>query len=79
VQGIASLRTTAKGKKVYVHVIDWPTGKLEINGLDAKVIAAHLLATGQPVTFRQESGKLQVDVASRAPDPNVSTIVLNTL
>jgi hypothetical protein len=41
------------------------------------VIAAHLLATGQPLTFRQEASKLQIDVASQAPDPNVSTIVLN--
>jgi hypothetical protein len=45
----------------------------------AKVIAAHLLAIGQSLTFRQQSGKLQIDVASRAPDPNVSTIALNTL
>jgi len=43
------------------------------------VIAAHLLATGQPLTFRQDATKLQIDVASQAPDPNVSTIVLNTL
>jgi alpha-L-fucosidase len=79
VQGMSSLRTTAKGKKVYVHVFDWPSATLEIKGLDAKVIAAHLLATGQSLTFRQDSGKLQVDVARRAPDPNVSTIALNTL
>jgi hypothetical protein len=62
-----------------VHVFDWPTGTLEMNGLDAKVIAAHLLATGQSLTFRQDSGKLQIDVAKRAPDPNVTTIALNTL
>jgi hypothetical protein len=66
-------------QKVYVHGFDWPSGTLEVNGLDAKVIAAHLLATGQSLTFRQEPGKLQIDVGSRAPDPNVSTIVLNTL
>jgi alpha-L-fucosidase len=79
VQGMASLRTTAKGKKVYVHLFDWPSATLEIKELDAKVIAAHLLATGQSLTFRQDSGKLQIDVAARAPDPNVSTIALNTL
>ena len=78
-QGVASLRTTAKRKKVYVHVFDWPSGTLEINGLDAKVVAAHLLASGQSLTFRQDSGKLQIDVASRAPDPSVSTIALNTV
>jgi alpha-L-fucosidase len=79
VQGMASLRTTAKGKKVYLHVFDWPSAALEITGLDAKVIAAHLLATGQSLTFRQDSGKLQIDVGNHAPDPNVSTIALNTL
>jgi alpha-L-fucosidase len=79
VQGMASLRTTAKGKKIYLHVFDWPSATLEITGLDAKVIAAHLLGTGQSLTFRQEPGKLQIDVANRAPDPNVGTIALNTL
>jgi len=60
-------------------VFDWPSTPLELYGLDAKVIAAHLLATGQSVTFRQDATKLQIDVASKVPDPNVSTIVLNTL
>jgi len=69
VQGMASLRTTARGKKVYVHLFDWPSATLEIKGLDRKVIAAHLLASGQSLTFRQDSAKLQIDVASRAPDP----------
>jgi alpha-L-fucosidase len=78
-QGMAPFRTTARGKKIYVHLFDWPSARLEISGLDAKVIAAHLLATGQSLTFRQDSGKLEIDVASRAPDPNVSTIALNTL
>lgn len=79
VQGVSSLRTTAKANRVFVHVFEWPSRPLEITGLDAKVIAVHLLATGQAVTFRQDATKLQIDVASQAPDPNVSTIVLNTL
>jgi alpha-L-fucosidase len=79
VQGDASLRTTAKANRVFVHVFDWPSGPLELTGLDAKVIAAHLLATGQPLTFRQDATKLQLENATKAPDPNVSTIVLNTL
>jgi len=79
VQGIASLRTTAKANRVFVHIFEWPNAPLELTGLDAKVSAAHLLATGQALTFRQDATKLQIDVASKAPDPNVSTIVLNTL
>lgn len=79
VQGIASLRTTAKANRVFVHVFDWPVAALEVKGLDAKVIAARLLATGQPLRFRQDESRLQIDVARQAPDPNVSTIVLDTL
>ena len=78
-QGVPSLRTTAKASRVFVHVFEWPSGPLEITGLDAKVIAVHLLATGQALTFRQDATKLQIDVVSQAPDPNVSTIVLHTL
>ena len=79
VQGIASLRTTAKANRVFVHVFDWPAAPLEIPGLNAKVIGAHMLATGQTLTFRQDANKVQIDVTARAPDPNVSTVVLNTL
>lgn len=38
-----------------------------------------MLSTGQTLTFRQDASKVQIDVAAQAPDPNVSTIVLNTL
>jgi alpha-L-fucosidase len=79
VQGMTAVRTTAKGKKVFVHVFDWPSSSLEIDGLTAKVIAAHLLATGQKLGFRQTEGKLQIDLPSHAPDPNVSTIAVSTL
>jgi alpha-L-fucosidase len=79
VQGIASLRTTAKANSVFVHVFDWPAGPLEITGLNAQVMRAHMLSTGQTLTFRQDASKVQIGVAAQAPDPNVSTIVLNTL
>ncbi len=79
VQGMASARTTAKDKKVFVHVFDWPSAALDLDGLEAKVISAHLLATGQPLKFRQAEAKLQIDLPPRAPDPNVSTIAMNTL
>jgi alpha-L-fucosidase len=79
VQGMVSARTTAKDKRVFVHVFDWPSSAFVIEGLDAKVISAHLLATGQPLTFRQTEGRLQIDLPSHAPDPNVSTLAVNTL
>ncbi len=79
VQRMASARTTSKGKKVFVHVFDWPSSVLELNGIEAKVIAAHLLANGQLLKFRQTEGKLQIDLPPQAPDPNVSVIALRTL
>jgi Alpha-L-fucosidase len=78
VASIETFQPIMTPKPGYVYV-DWPSATLEINGLDRKVIAAHLLATGQSLTFRQDAGKLQNEVVSRAPDPNVNTIALNTL
>ena len=79
VQRMASARTTAKGKKVFIHVFDWPSSVFEVNGLEAKVISARLLANGQPLRLRQTEGKLQIDLPSQPPDPNVSVIALRTL
>ena len=78
VQGASSLRTTAKTDKIFVHVLDWPTAPLQITGVQRKVIGAHLLATGQSLLFRQDSTKLEIALPSHVPDPNVTTIVLNT-
>jgi alpha-L-fucosidase len=80
IQRIPSLRTTAKGNQVFVHVFDWPPSSiLEMNGLEPKVISATLLANGQPLKFRQTEEKLQIDVPPQAPDANASVIALRTL
>jgi alpha-L-fucosidase len=78
IQGMAAARTTAKENKIFVHVFDWPGAHLDISGLSPKVLAARLLATGQPLKFRQTEGKLQIDLPTQAPDPNVSVIALTT-
>jgi alpha-L-fucosidase len=74
IQGVPSIRVTAKEEKIFVHVFEWPTASLEINGLQAKVLSAYLLADGRPLKIRQSEGKLQIDLPSEAPDPNVSVI-----
>jgi len=78
IQGLGPVRATAKNEKVFVHVFDWPSSSLEINGLEPKVTSAHLLANGQRLKFRQAEGKLQIDLPSQPPDPNVSVIALRT-
>lgn len=79
VQGMASVRTTAKDKKVFFHLFDWPNPALDVDGLQAKVISAHLLTTGQALKFRQTEATLQINLPAHAPDPNVSTIAVNIL
>ena len=79
IQGMTAARTTAKENKIFVHVFDWPGTPLDVSGLNPKVLAAHLHATGQPLRFRQTEGKLQIELPAQAPDPNVSVIALTTL
>ena len=78
VQGVAALRTTAKGESLYLHVFDWPSGALEISGVKPKVLSARLLAGGEPLKFRQTEESLTIDVPARAPDENVSVVALKT-
>lgn len=79
VQGAASIRTTAKDNRVFVHVFDWPSAPLAVGGVEAKVTSARVLATGQSLTFSQTEERLQITLPARAPHPNVSTIALTTL
>lgn len=44
--------TTAKGNKVYVHVLDWPDGTLALPRLPKAVASARLLSGGAPVAVR---------------------------
>ncbi len=78
VQGVPGLRTTAKGKSIYVHVFDWSAPTCEIPDFAGRVISARLLANGRILTFHQNEGRLQIDVPAQAPDPNVSVIALKT-
>src|SRR6266852_4617961 len=76
IQGVPSIRVTAKREKIFIHVFAWPSSPLEINGLQPKVLSAYLLADGRPLKIRQSEAKLQVDLPAQAPDPNVSVIAL---
>ena len=76
VQGVSSIRTTAKKDKVFIHVFDWPRGSLEINGLQGRALSAYLVASGQPLKMQQSEGKLQIELPSEPPDPNASVIAL---
>jgi alpha-L-fucosidase len=79
IQGVATLRTTANDKSIFVHIFDWPANAAcEIMGIEAKVMSARLLANGKPLNFHQSEGKLRIDIPEQAPDPNVSVVALKT-
>jgi alpha-L-fucosidase len=66
VQGISAIRTTARGRSIYVHVFMWPSSSpLEVPGLNAKVESARLLLGGKPFSFRQSESGLSIDVRQR--------------
>jgi alpha-L-fucosidase len=62
VQGMASIRTTAKDNKIFVHVFDRPSAALEISGIKPRVLSVHLLASGQSLKFSQTEDSLTLDL-----------------
>jgi alpha-L-fucosidase len=79
VQNIPAIRTTAKHNKIFVHVFDWKSPNLEVQGIEPKVISARLLGDNRSLQFHQTEQSLQIEVPAAAPDPHVSVIALNTL
>ncbi len=70
-------RMTAKGKRLYLHVFDWPQGVLQVDGLPS-ITAVKLLAGSQPLKFHQSGKQLRIEIPSQAPDSHVSVLELTT-
>jgi alpha-L-fucosidase len=79
VQNMKSVRTTAKRGKLFLHIFDRLSAPLEVNGLDTRVVSAHLLANGQSVKFRQNERRLQIELPQQLPNSNVTVIAVSTL
>jgi alpha-L-fucosidase len=79
VQNMKSVRTTAKPGRLFLHIFDWPSSPLEISGLAAKVVSAHLLARGPSLKFRRTERRFQIDLPQQPPDSNVTVIAVRTL
>jgi alpha-L-fucosidase len=75
-QNLAFGKTTAKGNKIYVHVFDWPDNALEFDGLTDEVSKVTLLSKNQPLPFKQDGGRIIIDVPAQAPDSIVTVLVL---
>ena len=77
-QGLSYARTTQKGSTVYLQVFDWPNGPLEVNGIERHVLSVTLLAGRKALPFKQDAGRLTIQVPAKAPDPNVTVVALHT-
>ena len=68
---------TAKGSKVYVHVLRWPGREITVAGVGNTVSSAYFLATGEEVRIRQEGDRVFLEsLPAVAPDPYDTVIVL---
>lgn len=79
VQGVNSIRTTVKREAVFVHIFEWSSTSLHIQGLQSKILSARCLANGQALKFQQSDQGLEIELPSQAPDPNVTVVSLKTL
>jgi len=69
-------RTTVKGRTIYLHLFDWPQGRLQVPGLDGKVESVRLLASGAAVKFTQAGGVLSIDLAQARRDPHATVLAI---
>jgi alpha-L-fucosidase len=76
-QNLAWGRTTAKGKTVYLHIYDWPSGPLEVPGLSGTVVKARLLSGGQAVSFSQQDGRVTLKLPATAPGEHATVAALD--
>jgi alpha-L-fucosidase len=71
-------RITKKPGKLYLHVFDWPKGKLVVEGLKDRVTEAYLLANPEktPLDVSREDGTTTIQLPAEAPDEIASVVVL---
>jgi alpha-L-fucosidase len=76
VQGLSFGRTTQKGKTVYLHVFDWPKGKLALDGMTDRVASVAMLDGGKVLRHTQQAGRLEIEVPEAAPDAVATVLAL---
>jgi alpha-L-fucosidase len=78
-QGLDRYRSTVRDRKLYLHVLEWPSdGVLEIPGFDDMPSSAHLLRDpGHQMGLRTSPEGVSVIGPRCAPDPAVTVVVLN--
>jgi alpha-L-fucosidase len=68
---------TRKGNTLFMHVRFWPGDTVSLAGLKTKVTGAKLVATGQPVSVKQEEFRVRLTgLPAQAPDDPITTIAI---
>jgi len=69
---------TRKGKTGYLHLVRWPGREAVIPLVKTRALSARLLATGKPVTVRQEyNGRLILSgLPARPPHPAINVVAV---
>jgi len=79
IQGLDSVRTTAKDGNVYFHVLNWASPKLVLPSRALpKVRSVELLDGGKHLEFRQHEQAFEIDTPAQPPDPVVSVLLLRS-
>jgi alpha-L-fucosidase len=80
IQGLSSVRTTAKGTDMFVHIFDWSSAPLELSVANLpRFRSANVVATGEPVGIQQEERRLVLKLPMQPPDPAVTVIRLRAV
>ncbi len=78
IQGLDFARSTAQDDIVYLHVLDWPGQKLEVDPVPADVGSVTRVASGDSVSFEQSGARLTISVPAEAPDPPVTVLAMRS-
>ena len=72
-------RCTTKPGKLYIHVLKWPAGQLELPAVKGKITKASLLADPdrKSLPVKQTSSSVTLSLPETAPDPIASVVVLD--
>ncbi len=66
---------TRHGNTLYVHVHFWPGDTVTVAGLECKVKAARLAATGKPVEFQQDAFRVRFTGLPKSPPDDPITVI----
>ena len=70
-------RATAKGQKIYLHVLDWPSdGQLSVPLSNTPLAVYPLTNSAQSLAVQFSEQGVMVDVSSISPDPIASVLVM---